>query len=292
VRFGVTLPNVGVGDDPMTVVDMAVEAEAAGWEAVFVWDAPYVSSDDPKVGVTHEAWALLAAMAVRTERVLLGTMITPLAWRRPYLVARQAVTIDRLSGGRFVLPIGLGWVEETGHPFVEEADRRTRAVVLDESLEFLAQAWSGEEFSMEGRYVKARNVTFEPRPSTRIPVWVVGAWHTDEAAWPKRKSVRRALRWDGVLPNIFRPDGVTYEARPDELRQMVDWIHSQRTEPFDVVWEGGPRGSDRNATPATVRKWRDAGATWWLEAVWGSMYRHPGDPEPMVQRIRRGPPKL
>ena len=286
MRFGVTLPNVGVGDDPMTVVDMAVEAEQAGWEGVFVWDAPYVSSGDPGVRVTHEAWALLSAMAVRTQRVLLGTMITPLAWRRPYLIARQAVTVDRLSGGRFVLAVGLGYVPEDGFPFDEESGRRTRARMLDERLDFLEKAWSARTFKADGR-----ELIFEPGPVDRIPVWVVGAWHTDENAWPRKTSMRRALQWDGVLPNVFRPKGVTMNAKPEELRGMVDWIRRESDKPFDVVWEGGPR-TDKNATPAHVRKWRDAGATWWLEAVWWSMYAHPGDPEPMRGRIRKGPPNL
>jgi len=250
-----------------------------------------VSSDDPVTRVTHEAWALLAAMAARTNTVLLGTMITPLPWRRPYLVARQAVTLDRLSGGRFVLAVGLGYVPDKGLPFDETTDRKTKAAILDESLDFLRNAWSTQTFSADGEHVKARGVTFVPGPVNRIPVWVVGAWNTGVDAWPKKKSIRRALQWDGVLPNIFRAKGVTMNAKPDELRGMVDWIRSERKDPFDVVWEGGP-STDNNATPATVRKWRDAGATWWLEAVWQSMYAHPGDPEPMRKRIRKGPPKL
>jgi hypothetical protein len=121
---------------------------------------------------------------------------------------------------------------------------------------------------------------------------VVGAWNAEADSWPKKKSLRRALQWDGVLPNVFRGEAPDFRPKPEDLRGMTDWIRIERAEPFDVIWEGGPRGSDRNATPATVRKWRDAGATWWLEAVWQSMYRHPGNPEPMFDRIRKGPPKL
>ncbi|MGH2758605.1 MAG: LLM class flavin-dependent oxidoreductase, partial [Actinomycetota bacterium] len=114
MKFGVTLPNLGVGDDPSVIVDLAVEAEAAGWDGVFVWDTPYASDVEDAVQETFDAWSLMTAIALRTEHVQIGTMITPLAWRRPWEVARQAMTLDRLSKGRFVLSVGLGWVPKEG----------------------------------------------------------------------------------------------------------------------------------------------------------------------------------
>jgi hypothetical protein len=292
VRFGVTLPNLGVGDDPSVIVDLAREAEEAGWEGVFVWDTPYSSDVEDRVQETFDAWQLMTAIALRTERVLIGTMITPLPWRRPWEIARQSVTLDRLSKGRFVLCVGLGWVPEGGSALGEDPDRRTRARKLDEGLQILAGCWSGERFTFIGEHYRLKDVLFLPKPVRQIPIWVVGAWHRDQAAWPKKASMRRALRVDGVLPNMFDRSGVSYETTYDDIRAMADWIRAEHQEQFDIVCEGGGEKEDVNAEPAHVGGFADAGATWWLEAVWWSMYRHPGDPEPMRERIRRGPPKI
>jgi len=292
MNFGVTLPNLGVGDDPRVVVDLAVEAEAAGWDAVFVWDTPYASDVQDAVQETFDAWALMTAIALRTQDVQIGTMITPLAWRRPWEIARQAMTLDRLSNGRFILSVGLGWVpEEGGSALGEVTDRRTRAEMLDESLEILARCWKGERFSFHGEHYDIDNLLFLPVPQRQIPIWVVGAWHREPDVWPQRKSMRRAIRWDGVLPNVFDGTGNTHKSSPDDIRAMTEWIRAERPEAFEVVCEGGGESEDVNTDAAVVSEWRDAGATWWLEAVWWSMYRHPGSPEPMRRRIRLGPPR-
>jgi hypothetical protein len=282
---------LGVGDDPSVIVDLAVDAEKAGREGVFVWDTPYASDVDERAQETFDAWALMSAIAVRTERVQIGTMITPLAWRRPWEIARQSTTLDRLSKGRFILCVGLGWVPEAGSAFNEETDRRTRARMLDEGLDVLKGLWSGERFSYDGEHYTLDNVQFVPAPMRKIPIWVVGAWHRDPTAWPKMKSLRRALRHDGVLPNVFDAEGNTHEGPMDDIRRMAEWIRAERNEPFDIVCEGGGEKEDVNTDANSARAWRDAGATWWLEAVWWSMYRHPGNPEPMRERIRQGPPK-
>src|SRR5436309_403433 len=142
MRFGVVLPTNGIGDDPRTLIDLVVEAEAAGWDGAFIWDVPlgYPGSDTESMKL-HEAWVLLGAMAVRTERIMLGTMITPLAWRSPLMIAKQASTIQALSRGRFVLSVGLGAPPDSGTYFYEEEDRRTRAHMLDEGLELLDALW-------------------------------------------------------------------------------------------------------------------------------------------------------
>jgi hypothetical protein len=201
--------------------------------------------------------------------------------------------LNHLSGGRFILSVGLGYVEG-GKPtvFNEEADRPKRAAMLDEGLDVLRGLWSGERFSFDGKHYQVKDVVYLPPPIGEIPIWVVGAWHRDPKAWPKMRSLRRALGCDGLLPNVFDHDGVTFETTADDMRAMAEWIRAERKEPFDIVWEGGGEKVDENADAAVVTEWRDAGATWWLEAVWWSMYRHPGDPGPMRERIRRGPPKI
>lgn len=268
------------------------EAERASWDGVFVWDTPYASDVEDRVQETFDAWALMTTIAARTERVQIGTMSTPLAWRRPWEVARQAMTLDRLSNGRFILCVGLGWVPEGGSVFGEETDRRSRARMLDEGLDILSGLWSGRRFSFDGEFHNINDVLFLPAPARRIPVWVVGAWHRDIGAWPQKKSLRRALRSDGVLPNVFDLNGNTYQSTPTDIAAMCEWIRSERADPFDVVCEGGGEREDVNTSSETVRSWAEAGATWWLEAVYWSMYRHPGDPEPMRARIRAGPPTL
>jgi hypothetical protein len=294
LRFGVTLPNSGVGDDPHAVVDLAVDAETAGWDGVFLWDYPIGGPEyGEQVQTIHDAWVLLAAMALRTERVLLGTMITPLAWRSPWLVAKQASTLQALSGGRFVLSVGLGAAPEDGTFFYEETDRRKRAHMLDEGLHILETLWSGEPLSHEGEHYRVRNAprmlpVVQPRPK----VWVVGAWNRDANAWPKKRSFRRALHWDGLLPHVFEGDSmVSGDLEPNDIRAIAQDVKSQRGEEFDLIVEAGST-TDTNTHVDTVRALADAGATWWLEPVWWSMYRHPGDPGPMRERIRQGPPQL
>jgi hypothetical protein len=294
MRFGVTLPNCGVGNDPAPIVELAVAAERAGWDGVFVWDTPYASDIDEAAAPMFDAWALMTSIVGATERVRVGTMITPLPWRRPWEVARQAQTLDQMSGGRFILSVGLGWVPEGGSALGEVSDRKERAEMLDESLEILERLWSGERFSFDGKYYRLKDVRFTPTPvqSPRIPIWVVAAWHTDPDRWPIKKSMRRALRYDGVLPNIFSEKGNTHEQVQEPVAAMARWIAAERSDPIDVICEGGGEKDDTNTDADTVRAWRDAGATWWLEAVWWSMYRHPGDPSAMRERVERGPPTI
>ena len=297
MRFGVTLPNVGYGGDPAVLGQLAVEAEQSGWDGVFLWDTPYAVAPGEPAPDFADAWVLLSAIAVRTERVRLGTMLTPLAWHRPWLIARQAATLDRLSDGRFTLAVGLGAPPDEGPWFGGDAfDRRTRAAMLDEALAILGGLWSGKPFAFEGEHFSLREVTFLPRPlqQPRIPIWVVGAWPRDAAMWPRRTSMRRAIRYDGLLPNVFGVDRTLIfnassdEAR-DDLRAMRAWIKRERPgdEPYDIVVERGLPGVDA----AEAARWEEAGATWWLDDAWWEMWNAPDDPEPLRRRIRLGPPR-
>lgn len=302
MRFGVTLPNVGYGGDPATLTQLAVDAEEAGWDGVFFWDTPYAVAPDQPPPDFADAWVLLSAVAVRTERVRLGTMLTPLAWHRPWLIARQAATLDRLSGGRLTLSVGLGAPDDAGPWFGGDAfDRRTRAAMLDEALGVLEGLWSGQPFAYEGQHFSLREVTFLPRPlqQPRIPIWVVGAWPRDPAMWPRRKSMRRAIRYEGLLPNVFDSNGeFVFEATPDEslddLSAMSAWVERERPAgegPYDIVVERSLADLDDAAARAEAARWEEAGATWWLDDAWQEMWAAPDDPEPLRRRIRRGPPR-
>ena len=249
MRSGLFLPLFDDLSDPAVAARLSAEADEAGWDGVFVWDnlrfvEPVVDVADP--------WIALAAIATVTERIRLGPMVTPLARRRPVKVARETATLDRLSGGRLTLGVGLGsdaFASEysmTG----EELDDRRRASMLDESLEILAAAWSGERVHHRGEHYTVDGMSFLPRPVQRpgIPVWVAGYYG-------KPKPLRRAARYEG-----FFPLGLEH---PDQLAEIAADLADRRgeagkdpTEPYDVVI-ALPPGDD----PAPYAA---AGATWWL----------------------------
>ena len=227
---GVFLPPFDELVDPRTLASLGRRAEEAGWDGFFLWD--HVNYRPP-VRAVADPWVSLAAIACSTQRLRLGPLVTPLSRRRVQKVARETVTLDLLSEGRFTLGVGLG-SERNGElePFGEVVEPRRRAELLDRGLERLASFWGGE---------------FEPVPlqRPRIPVWVAARWAT------RRRPLERALRWDGFFP-IEVPD-------PSALATLVDEISERRagrSEPFDVIVEIAP------GDPAAP--WEAAGATWIL----------------------------
>ena len=299
MKFGLDLPNMGAYGSAGALAELALEAETAGWDGVFVWDSVHVDLEDPGNRATYDPWIALAAMAANTERIVLGTMITPIARRRPWKLARETVTLDHLSGGRLVLPVGLGAVEDGAFSRVgEEQDRKIRAEKLDEGLEILSGLWSGRPFRFEGAHYQTQEMTFRPPPlqQPRIPIWVVGAW-------PREKSMRRVLRWDGVLPVKMAADGQSLADEghaqaggmtPEDVSDMKAFVDQRRTldGPFDIILEGDMAGRDPAQAADIVRPYAKAGATWWVEAIWKLFYSDPGDVEVVRKRIRQGPPQL
>lgn len=277
MRYGV----VASFGSAQQVVEMAVAAEEAGWDGFFTWDGISVGEMD-----TFDPWALLGAVAVSTTRIRLGAMVFALARRHPWKVAREAITVDHLSGGRLVMPVGLGAADDGGFSRVSGAptERRTRAELLDDSLAILDLAWRGEPFSYAGTHHRVEDLVFRPRPvqRPRVPVWVVGAW-------PSTRSMNRALRWDGVLP---QPMGGPGEPVTPQMVADIRALAAERREDggagFDVVVEGVLREGDAVAA-ARLRELADAGATWWIESRWeGEEAR----PENLLAYIRSGPPSL
>jgi alkanesulfonate monooxygenase SsuD/methylene tetrahydromethanopterin reductase-like flavin-dependent oxidoreductase (luciferase family) len=285
MRYGVTLPNIGltIGE----LVDLAVLAEATGWDGVFVWDCISIDHANLAREPTWDVWIAMAAIAARTTRVRIGPMIAPLSRRRPWKVAREALTLDHLSGGRLTLPVGLGAIDDGGFSKVgEQLDRKLRAEMLDESLAILTGLWSGEPFSYEGKHYRVQEMIFQPPPvQPRIPIWVVGAW-------PRMKSMRRVLRYDGLLPNVMQPDGSAGEATPADIAAMRAFVAEQRGEqaPLDIVMEAPTPGDDPARAAEIVRAFAEAGATWWLEAVWAGKQTTYANEAAMRERIRQGPP--
>jgi alkanesulfonate monooxygenase SsuD/methylene tetrahydromethanopterin reductase-like flavin-dependent oxidoreductase (luciferase family) len=291
MRFGVTLPNAGLGADPTVLADLARDAEESGWDGVFVWDAGVPDHDiapdpqDPALAPVIDPWIALALMANATERVTLGPMIAPLARRRPWKVAQESVTLDHLSGGRFVLPVGLGWAPDPWFRCAgEPVEARTRAERLDEALAIIDGLWWGDDVCVSGRHFHVDGLRLRPLPvqRPRIPVWVVGGWRSE-------RSLARAARWDGVIPQRIK------SAEPlttDELRELVGIVTAQRTgEPFEVVIEGLTPEHDPEESSAYTRGLAAAGATWYLDSVWLYLYETPGTPDAIRRRIRKGPPR-
>jgi alkanesulfonate monooxygenase SsuD/methylene tetrahydromethanopterin reductase-like flavin-dependent oxidoreductase (luciferase family) len=256
MRYGFVVPWA----DADEVGDLAATAEEAGWDGLFVWE--------PVWGV--DAWVALAAAAMRTTRIRLGTMLTPLPRRRPWDLAGQTAAVDNLSGGRVILSVGLGAVHEGWLAFEADPGRRTRAELLDEGLAVLTGLWAGQPFEFTGTHYRVRPTDFmvppPPVQRPRIPVWVVGAW-------PAARSMRRAARWDGWLPNTVpaEPGGPQQPITPETLRAGVAEIARLRAAEgldmtaYDVVVEGT---TTPQTMPAEVDRWRAAGATWYIEADW------------------------
>ncbi|HET7272311.1 MAG TPA: LLM class flavin-dependent oxidoreductase [Rubrobacter sp.] len=275
MRYGFVITT----GDPRAVAEFAREVEDAGWDGAFYWDGICVGEID-----TYDPWVVMAAMAMRTERVRIGAVLTPPVRRRPWKLARETVALDHLSGGRLVLPVGLGALDDGGFAKVgEPTDRRVRARLLDESLEILTGLWSGEPFSYEGEHYRIEEMTFLPPPvqRPRIPIWVVGAW-------PSKKSMGRALRYDGVLAATVGGSAESSGVTPETIREIKQYVDKNRDGAFDIVCEGQTPGEDPGRAASIVRPFAEAGATWWIESMW----MPPNEPEDLRGRIRRGPPHV
>jgi alkanesulfonate monooxygenase SsuD/methylene tetrahydromethanopterin reductase-like flavin-dependent oxidoreductase (luciferase family) len=268
--------------DPRTAAQLAAEAEQAGWDGVFTYDAIAIG-DEPM----YDPWVTLAAMATRTERVTLGAIVFAPARRRPWKLAREAISLDILSGGRLVLPVGLGALDDAGFGAVgEPTAARTRAELLDETLAIVNGLSSGEPFSFQGAHYRFGPMTFRPTPvqRPRIPVWVVGAW-------PHERSMRRAVRWDGIIVQAQGPDGAPAPG-PEPLPDVVRWIRRERPaelrdRPFEIVVDGVTPADDPAVAASIARAHAEAGATWWIEADW----THTSVAE-MRARIAARPPRI
>src|ERR1700722_6228461 len=298
MRRGIGVPCFG--EDPAGLIELGVAAEEAGFDGFFLWDHIVFSNtgDGPPI---IDPWLVLAVVAARTSRIKLGTMITPVPRRRPWQLARQIASLDRLSGGRVILGVGLGSPAYGDFGiFHEPQGARERADMLDEGLDVLAGLWSGERFSYSGQHYTVDPVRFTPPPvqRPRIPVWVGGIL-------PATRTVDRAARWDGMVPirysggqlatgspediaelgvriGAIRDSGPAAGSRPDNSKkpQAPDDNSKESQPPSDnskkrpaggdlVVW--AEAAAPPAAVPEIIRPYEEAGATWWIESA------RPGD---------------
>jgi alkanesulfonate monooxygenase SsuD/methylene tetrahydromethanopterin reductase-like flavin-dependent oxidoreductase (luciferase family) len=276
MKYGIIL-TAGTLDE---MISLAAEAEASGWDGVFYWDAIAIG-DSP----IYDPWVTMAAFASATRRVRLGAIITPPSRRRPWKLAKETATLDHLSHGRLILPVGLGVLDDQGYRNVgEETDLRARAEMLDESLEILTRAWSGEPFSFAGKHYQISEMQQQPGSyqQPHIPIWVVGVW-------PRPKSMARAFRYDGIIPQYAEDQGIISHATPERVRAIAEAAREQRPAdagPFDIITEGVSPADDAAAARAQVTPFAEAGATWWIESRWQGETA-----DSLRTRVVAGPPK-
>jgi len=278
MKYGLSLPNFGILGDVRLLADLAAQAEAAGWHGVFVWDH---IARKPEFGAVVDPWIVVTAMAMRTTSIRLGALITPLARRRPWKVARETASLDQLSKGRLIFGAGLG-SDSSGEfeSFGEEMDHKKRAEMLDEALDILTGLWRGQPFHYDGMHYHIKDSHFLPMPvqQPRIPIWIAGVW-------PNKPPFRRGARWDGVVPLL------TGENIAAQLKEMTLYIrqHRQNDRPFDLV------GMGQKQSDNTMRDAYEAnGATWWIEELnptyFSDDWRTSWTLEAIQSRIVQGPP--
>lgn len=287
MQFGLYLPNQAGFADPRVLASLARDAEHAGWDGIFMWDELFPIYDyaigrektaadgDVDWHAVADPIVAMTAIAAATERIRFGALVTPVARLRPEAFAQQTATLDRFSGGRLILGVGLGNPDTQFVAFGHEGDVRIRAAQVDEFLALLVELWAGRAVDFDGVHFRARGVTLTPTPlqSPRIPIWI-GA---DSA---NRAPRRRAARWDGFAPVSHEwPHGVISAA---QYREIVADIRSERTSetPFDVVLIGNADAS----VPSTsdLDEYAGAGVTWHLVQALTV--------NEAIERVRRGPP--
>jgi alkanesulfonate monooxygenase SsuD/methylene tetrahydromethanopterin reductase-like flavin-dependent oxidoreductase (luciferase family) len=277
MRFGVYCANFGFLGEARPLIDLAVLAEEAGWDGFFVYD--HVIPFPGRAVNTVDPWTVLAVVAERTELVL-GPLITPVARRRPWELAHQVAAVDRLSGGRLVLGVGLGGASDF-EAFGDTSSQVERGDRLDEGLSLLRRFWSGEPVHHAGTW-RIAGARLTPTPLGRVPIWVAGRYGS-------RRPLRRAARFDGFFPINTKWDPADL-LTPAQLAEMLAVVRAERgdLDGFEIVAAGYSDSSSRRAVAGLIAPYADVGATWWME----TLEPQRGDLEELRKRIRMGPPRL
>lgn len=273
MHFAVEIAPFGEFGDGRAVMRLAQAAEDSGWDGLYIWDhLAYVFGY-----AGADVWILLSAAAAVTRRIRIGPMITPLPRRRVQVLAQTLVTLDHLSNGRLTFAAGLGGTEQEFAVFGEDPDPKRRAAMLDEGLGVLDRLLRGESVYHRGEHNTVQQVVLQPRPiqQPRLPIWVGG----DSPA-----AQRRAARWDG-----WAAGGVDMEGKmvhpPEWFAERVKAIHERR--PPGAAFNVTVSGCTATGEADLPRAYAEAGATWWLETVFGLR----GSVEEMLERVKAGPPK-
>lgn len=277
MRFGLFLPPFVDFAEPRRVAELGRMAEDAGWDGLFLWDHLLAFPGMPVADV----WVTMAAVATVTRTIKIGALVTPLPRRRPWVLARQMATLDRLSGGRLVAGVGLGgdgWREFSS--FSEVSEPAERAGMLDEGLELLQRLLSGTEVRFSGRHFAVETSAFQPRPvQDPLPMWAA-------CRWPNRRPLVRAAKLAGCFP-IFPGGEPPGPPDPTEVAAVRQQLAELGAGPgFDLVIRYALSLEDPVRTADTVAGLEQAGATW----VLSSFGR--GEPAAAVveEAVRQGPP--
>ena len=268
MRYGIEVVPFGEYAEPAPVVELAVAAEAAGWNALCIWDHCHFW------GGVGDPWVTLTAVAAATSRLRLVTDVVPVPRYRPHLLARTLHALDAFSGGRVTLGAGLG-VKEDLDPLGDHAEDRTRAAMTDEALDLITRWCLGETVQHDGEHYRSDGTQIAARAvqDPRMPVWI-GGW--------SRPALRRAARWDGWIMSAI-DERQTVWFGPDRLAEAVGYLREQGAGPgFDVA-VNGTTPADGSPLPG---EYAEAGATWWFESVFGLRGSH----AEMLQRVSAGPP--
>jgi alkanesulfonate monooxygenase SsuD/methylene tetrahydromethanopterin reductase-like flavin-dependent oxidoreductase (luciferase family) len=281
MKYAIQFSNYGtIIKDVRNVVKLAQEAEDVGWDGFFLSDHlifmkhPSMTSFDP--------WITLSAIAVKTSTIKIGTMVTPIPRRRPYILARECTTLDHLSNGRLILGVGIGDPRLDFTTFGENYDIKIRAQKLDEGLDIIMGLWTGEDFKYKGVHNTIRKVKFLPKPvNDQIPIWIGGMW-------PNKKPFQRAAKFNGTFPittNYPQP------MSPDDVVQMLEYIKQLRTnlDNYDVYILGDTL-ENPDERVKIIKPYEKAGATWWGERV--LQFNKSDSFETLRGRILQGPPKV
>lgn len=277
MKFGFVFPRA----DVFQAIKFAKIAEESGWDCYFVWEPTY--------GI--DAWVTLGAIAVQTDKIRLGTLLSPISRMRPWKLASEVITLDILSNGRVNLCVGLGAIDTGFEEFGEQVDRKSRAELLDEGLDIMNGLWNGELSNYEGKHYQIRNLKkcafFKRNPLPEpiqhpIPIWVVGAW-----SW--EKSMQRVLKYNGIIPTIKNKQGNFEDITPEHILEIKAYIEDNKSKriPFNIIIEGKTPGDNSEIANSIVKPFADAGATWWIESMWDSP-----DLNNVIKRVKQGPPSL
>lgn len=281
MKFGLNVIHVWNVENPAEyILDLAVAADKAGWDGLFLWDHITWCFHGPAPLV--DSWTMLAGIAAKTKNLRLGTIVTPLPRRRPQVVARQLVTIDHLSNGCAVLGVGLGGEARDYTAFGEIFDHKLLAEKLDEALDMITGLWSGEAFTYHGKYYTVEDVTFLPKPiqQPRIPIWVGGE---------STGALKRVSRYDGWVIGGPAPSASFKGFSLEQVSRAVQKIRNYRNtnEPFDLVYMMDFPEEDQ-LLEETVQKAESVGVTWMLEGIYGLRY----SAEQALKRVMISPPHI
>jgi hypothetical protein len=289
-------PTIFEYSEPENLIDLAKITEMAGWDGFFICDHLLLDPDG-MLGLADPS-IMLGAIAAVTDKVTIGSMITPVSRRRPWKLAKEFASLDQLSRGRLKIGVGLGGMDQEFANFGENPDKKVLAKKTDEGLEIMERLHSGESVNFDGEIYQIKDARLLPRPlqRPRIPVWVA-------AMLPFKAGQRRAARWDGVMPQVMPSHldeaqdigdtdmRVLMEPSPHQITEVVEFISGLRdgSDPFDVVVSGISYGLDMDAAQAKLKAYEEAGTTWWLE--WLDCGK-PGTLQSVREQILAGPPRV